>query len=189
MAEDADDYDLPRYKTRTSSRLWLELSPGIKYEIGGALRFCTPNNAAVKSRLALIADQHGLFCHLTGEAGRKELLYDVVWTDKKDDFLEVYLICEIEIGRSKKLIIEDFRKLLLGKSPIKVMVFALGDPSHHKTTIIGDDLRDEMKELINGFHLTEPGEIYILVELGPSPQFETHCVTHEDIYGSIDHCW
>ncbi len=197
MSDDDDEYQ-PYYRTRTAAfRFWLGNVPGTKIfdpglpdKIGSSI-CCLPvhgsaklTTAGIKARLAEQATECGAHCHASGERGKKELLYDVVWTsspEENGDFQDVYLICETEIARSKQAILQDFRKLLIGKAPMKVMVFALADPEHHLTVHNGDDLREEMRNMIFRYRNTEVGEVYILIELGPAEHYEVIRVTDQNL--------
>jgi hypothetical protein len=195
MNDDNDEYQ-PCYptRTRTAARLWLGNRPGTIFgdlpdEIGKAICYLTVHadrkhtTADIKARLAEQAAQFGAHCHSSGGDG-KELLYDVVWTtspSENGDFRDVYLICETEIKRSKQAIFEDFRKLLIGKAPMKVMVFALGNPEHHLTVHTGRHFREEMRDMIFRYRNTEVGEVYILIELGPAAEYEIIRVSEQDL--------
>jgi hypothetical protein len=99
-------------------------------------------------------------CRYSKSRGRRELLYDLVWTHKhadQDTFSDVILLCEIELSRSSREITKDFEKLLLGKSPLKLLVYNLPDP--------GRGFLQGMLERIYRFRNTEVGEIYIFVNL------------------------
>ncbi len=104
----------------------------------------------------------------SGERGKREFLFDVVWARSKGDiFRDVLLICEIELARKKDEIMKDFNKLLIGKAPLKFFVFsAPGYESHHKTTLKSGEILYELVEHIKRFRNTEPGECYILYDIG-----------------------
>jgi hypothetical protein len=97
--------------------------------------------------------------HRTGEF-RQEWLYDLSWTRNNDggQLIEVGLVLESEWGHGLEEIRPDFEKLLLAKSPLKVMVF---EGRTAEVTVHIDALRSG----IRAFHTEIKPELYILAAL------------------------
>ena len=82
-----DDFRLPEFRTRTTFRygwhkvpemILKELTRNHTNHLGQGYR------KPPKEVLATLASEHGACCHVSKLQGRKELLYDVVWTDELD---------------------------------------------------------------------------------------------------------
>ena len=103
--DDSNDWRLERfiYRTRTASRWSLrKWSRLIDQELTRP-RSTLDVETESKAILARLARELGFCCHASGERGRKEFLYDIVWTDESDDegnFHDVFLIGEIELAQS-----------------------------------------------------------------------------------------
>jgi hypothetical protein len=171
--EENDEYDSsPRFRSRTTFRLpnIHDLAERAGRAVDVVLRSSSRETTNLaKQGLRDLANSCRLECHCSEEQGRKEWLYDVVFLyplDENGHFRDILLIGEIELARDERAIFDDFRKLLIGRAPIKLFAFRTGDPEHHRTRIYGDDLRARMKQMVNGFRNSEEGEIYVLVDLG-----------------------
>ncbi len=121
-----------------------------------------PRTAAIKRILITLGRARGYEVCASGFPGEceKEWLFDLVWyrNEPKEHLREIGLVLESEWSRDPFQIKYDFEKLLVAKSPIKVMLFR--------------DDRDNLPELwslletgIRNFQPFQPlpaGEKYIL---------------------------
>src|SRR5436190_1674783 len=82
---------------------------------------------AIKRSLISLGHSKGYSVCAAGfpEECEREWLYDLVWyrNEPKDHLREIGLIVESEWSRYPQYIRFDFEKLLMGKSPLKLMVF------------------------------------------------------------------
>lgn len=109
----------------------------------------------VVDQVASAAEEHG--CTLCGHGcGAPEFMFDMTWLKTGDDrsLLDVTLILECEWGADHH-VLEDFRKLLLGRADVRLLVF------EGKTLESSKQLISKMRDEIHGFHKTIAGDRYL----------------------------
>jgi len=129
----------------------------------------------VKGHLADLAPRFGYFSISGGKGGRKELLFDVIWTEcERSDgyFSRLFLACECELDRPTEKLMQDFVKLLFAKAPLKMFVMRLANHRHHRTKHFWEDRKIEIARSLIAYENTEPGEIYLIVDLNDNPYRE-----------------
>ena len=114
----------------------------------------------LKDDIGILGEKHGWTICTAGFKGRFEnaWLYDLLWYKEEEGHLsEVYLVMESEWGWGRTHIKYDFEKLLLAKSPLKVMVFQTNNREI-------DALFDFLEKGIRAFtRLQCTDEIYMLI--------------------------
>jgi hypothetical protein len=118
--------------------------------------------------LIILAGELNYDCYCSEAVGRKEYLYDVIWTSNNrfiSRFDDVFMIAEIELFPSFDAAWMDFHKLLIGKAPVKLFVYNL-PKSRQTRSRERDDFLGKAIHRIGTFSNTEFGEIYLFLNLG-----------------------
>jgi hypothetical protein len=131
----------------------------------------------LKDDIGSLGVAHGWDVCTSGFPGRFECewLYDLVWyrEDAEGNLAEVYLVLESEWEEAHAAITYDFQKLLLAKSPLKLMVFETNDLHISK-------LLDRMERGIRAFKTQSADENYIIAAFNNS----THTFEVRQIKGA-----
>jgi hypothetical protein len=91
--------------------------------------------------------------------GNPGWLFDVVWKLPNDSGLA--MICESEWSQNSSGVVYDFRKLLVGKAPLKLLIYDGGNCERD-----GQGVRDEIKKVMEAYRFHVQNEVYLLVSLG-----------------------
>ena len=111
----------------------------------------------IKSEIAKIGKQQHFWVYgaQAENVDDGEWLYDLVWLSYQGNTLiNVNLLLESEWTPTNMY--DDFQKLLLGRSELKVMIFYSSSVSHFKENI------NRMKNEIQSFKYSMPGDKYLL---------------------------
>ncbi|MFQ5456352.1 MAG: hypothetical protein ACE5EA_09150 [Nitrospirota bacterium] len=144
---------------------------------------CEKWTSEVKSRIVTLGEKQGYWVYTDSKVMMKlpnggknrdvdvgEWLYDLVWLEYEEDVLiNTHLLLESEWDTTQKEIDDDFEKLLLGKSELKVMIFS----AENRTDFLQKINRMKMK--IQGFKHTQSGEKYLF----SGWVYETNHFSHE----------
>ncbi|SRR6266568_1335900 len=118
-----------------------------------------PWTVRIMSDMSSLAEQNG-FEALYSKAPLSEWLYDMVWCKRENDHLnKVPLVLESEWSRIKREIYEDFDKLLLARTQLRVMIF------YQDKTASVKNVLDELVRRIRSFQETRSGDCYLLAGL------------------------
>jgi hypothetical protein len=144
--------------------------------------------SSIKKFLEKVADENTLqYTHTKKEDKKREWLYDSIMFDLNDDpegginskmLNEVYLCAEYEWLSDEDSIQEDFEKLLVAKSPIKLMIYRVSKEEKKARA-------DFLKRIINSSKMTNAAEKYILAAWITRERYvsiEMYQKTTEEIY-------
>jgi hypothetical protein len=106
-----------------------------------------------------------------------EWLFDTVWKRKTGDLA---LVAESEWAQATKEILYDFRKVLIAKAPIKLLVYDGGDEE-----CCSQSIRNAIEECMEAYSAHVPGESYLLVSFGPTSQYAHSFTVHDGVVPSI----
>lgn len=127
----------------------------------------------IKGVFRQLAIDRGLTCHTSGEAGRKELLFDVIWTHNENiwgHFSDIPLVCEIELTPTLPALTQDFRKLLLANAPLRVFVMCLGNPGHGRTRLRFERVIYEFNKMVGGCRRVMDDDRFLVIDFGRESQ-------------------
>jgi hypothetical protein len=128
--------------------------------------------------LATIAEDCNLECTYTDKRSlKKEWLYDFVIYSVTDDseykpewkrFNKAYLVAESEWNTDLEAIQEDFEKLVVAKSPVKLMIYSVSENKEKK-----NEISCWLKRIACCSEMNDDNEIYILAAcVGKDEKFE-----------------
>jgi hypothetical protein len=127
----------------------------------------------VKNLLYDLGRSYGLaFCHKKGLAQGvdvQEWMLDLVWMGRTN--LTVQLAVESEDEMNWKGRLDDFQKLMVIKSPLKLFIYSTG------VTPRSRDVRQDLREYLEKFTQHLEGEEYLLMEVRVGPKER-----HADFY-------
>lgn len=142
-----------------------------------------------------IAKRHNYIPIYTGQnalrsrhGNRPELVYDYVWTryqilahQNAFALRDVFLIAEFEdhIVERQELFWE-FNKLLIGKAPVKLFAFKLGNPRHGRTLTRWAEILCLFQNAITSYANSKVGETYIFINRGISPNRAAFVVVEDE---------
>ena len=109
---------------------------------------------------------YDICCH--GVQDCHEWLLDVVWWKTPTDTggIGMALAVESEWGDSVQGVLDDFRKLLCVKAPLKLMIYDGGDLPECGTAV-----QSGLKADLHSYHHHIAGEVYLFMGFGPTKEY------------------
>ena len=152
-----------------------DIKNSLKAIDNGTIKSTKQWTVAVKKALIDVADKHGLLVNCINIGGQYkknhihyEWLYDIImYTEKEDDILdEVHLVCECEWQNNRGELENDFSKLLLARSKLRLMIYQVQNEKSHVEFI------NRFRKIIEESKSCFEGDVYLFaIYFHPDKEF------------------
>jgi len=123
--------------------------------------------AAVFNILRTAAKDYGLVPYPDKAEHRRQLLCDFMWVEKPFRRLVLAAECEWNIGKRKRALLKDFRKLMLVRARIRLFIDQLPPKSR---SYAPRRIRRRLAKELGMFHDHRRGDHYLLLEIDRRPK-------------------